>query len=90
MKRQLRAAIARFSKEHQRYSTPEGALDKCREASGLFCILLNDEYGIRAVVDEMAIINGVAHKAVHIDDMWIDWTARQFNPDATFPHIEED
>lgn len=84
----LQTAIARFAAEHQEYSTPEGAKDKCREASSLFCALLIEEYGIRAYVDEIDVIDWVAHKAAYVGGVWVDWTKRQFNPAAQFPHIE--
>jgi hypothetical protein len=89
MNKIIRRAIKDFALQHARYST-SGADDKCREASGLFCELLHKRGIKEAMVDEMAVVNGVAHKAVRIGNLWIDWTARQFDPKAAWPKIESD
>lgn len=86
----IKRAIKDFAKRHPEYGTETGANDKCREASGLFCELLHKRGIKEAVVDELAVVKGVAHKAVRIGDLWIDWTARQFDPQAPWPRIEQD
>ena len=82
----LKAAIQEFAATHPEYSTKDGSNDKCREASGRFCEYLRT-VGITAMVDELAVVNGVAHKAVRVGPLWIDWTSRQFNANAPWPEI---
>lgn len=93
-------AIERMRKMHPEYRTIDGATGKCREASGQFIdVLLEEGYPVvghggtledGAMVDEMAVVNGVAHKAVRIGPVWIDWTARQFDHTERFPKVEVD
>lgn len=88
--KRIQAAITKFAASHPKYGTKKGAYDNCRRASGEFCDLLH-EMGLReSFVDEFSVVNGVAHKAVRIGDLWIDWTARQFDPKAAFPVITLD
>lgn len=86
MTQALQQAIRDFAAKHPEYSTPEGSLNRCREASGKFCSLLRQR-GFRAFVDEIKVVNGVAHKAVEVDGLLVDWTARQFHPEAAWPEI---
>ena len=90
MTKRIQSAIIKFAAEHPEYGTKKGAYDNCRKASGEFCTLLHKRGMKEALVDEFSVVNGVAHKAVRIGDLWIDWTARQFNPKAEFPVIERD
>jgi len=83
----LAEAIVVFRADHPKYGTPNGAHDNCCKASGQFVDLLLAR-GIRgAYVDEIDVVNGVAHKAVVIDGVWVDWTARQFDRSADFPKV---
>ena len=86
----IKAAIAKFAAEHPELRTKDGAAHKCRTISGEFCVALHRAGIKEAVVDEMDVVDGVAHKAVRVGDLWIDWTARQYNPNAAFPLIEQD
>lgn len=81
---ELDQAIRDFAARHPEYGTPEGAHDRCREASGRFCGMLR-ERGIHAGVDEIAVVDGMAHKAVEVGPWLVDWTARQFNQEAEWP-----
>jgi hypothetical protein len=91
MNRIVQSAIAKFAAEHSEYSTKDGAYDNCCKASGEFCSLLRKMGVKNAFVDELSVVNGVSHKAVFVGSLrkaiWIDWTARQFNPNAAFPEI---
>lgn len=78
--------VEKFSRMYPELCTPEGAREKCRWASARFCDLAL-EHGIRAEVDEVIVINGVAHKAVILDTQVIDWTARQYIPHSPWPLI---
>lgn len=90
LKPKLRAVIKEFAAANPEYGTKGGAHDRCREASGKFCDALEAAGFKGAVVDELDVVDGVAHKAVRIGDLWIDWTARQHDPKASFPRIERD
>jgi hypothetical protein len=85
--RRLASAIEAFKVAHPAYGTAKGARDNCVKASGQFIDLLLAR-GIRsAYVDELDVVDGVAHKAVVVHGMWVDWTARQFDRRADWPKI---
>lgn len=94
---QLEALVNRlineFRLKYPEFGTPEGASSMCRYASALFVTCLR-QHGVWAWVDEIDVVNDISHRAaclqVHRRTMWVDWTARQFNPDADFPVIEYD
>jgi hypothetical protein len=74
---------------HPEYGTPEGARDKCGEASAQFLDLVV-ERGITndTWAEEVAVVRGTSHRAAMIDGaIFVDWTARQFDPAAPFPVI---
>lgn len=88
-------ACADFLLAHQEWATPEGARGQCSTASAAFLDLLLERKIItrRGQVtgewdnEEVAVINGVSHRVARVGDLLIDWTARQFNPNALFPMI---
>lgn len=83
----LAAAVEAFATRFPQYATQEGAIERCREASGKFCNVAL-EFGAKDVgVDEVAVVDGMAHKAAIVDGIFFDWTGRQFVPDAQWPMI---
>jgi hypothetical protein len=83
----LAAAVEAFAARYPQHATQVGAIERCREASGKFCNVAL-EFGAKSViVDEVAVVDGMAHKAALVEDIFFDWTGRQFVPDAPWPMI---
>lgn len=84
----LRSAIQTFAANHPELSVKETAYDRCREASIAFCDLLRQMgYSGRLAIEELAVVGGVSHRAAWCLGYWIDWTARQYDPNAPWPAI---
>lgn len=86
--------LAEFAAQHPQYGTPAGAHNRCVEASSAFCDFVLDAglpayaAGRRVVyTDEVAVIDGVSHKAAFVHGRVIDWTARQFHPELPWPLV---
>jgi hypothetical protein len=91
--RRLLRAVDEFSRQYPALATPAGARSMCQFASDAFCRMLFDRgYAVsgEAMVDEIAVVNGVSHYAVLWEGYIFDWTARQFNPKALFPEITKE
>lgn len=83
----LQIAIRKFAEMHPKYATPEGAWDNCKVASSQFCTLAKSMGAGFVAVDEVAGVDGVSHYAALIDDIFVDWTARQFDKNAPWPVV---
>ena len=93
--------VARFADAHPELQDPHGAHDQCVSISEEFAdLLVAHGHGAR-VVDgirfgempefpgERLVLGGHYAVAVHVgvDEVVYDWTARQFDPDATVPTV---
>lgn len=85
----LDIAVAAFRSLHPEYAEPIHAAERCRKASGEFCSLLIALGAPRTsvCVDEIAIVDGVCHYGALFRGVAVDFTARQFSPDAPWPVI---
>ena len=94
----LRAAIADFAAANPHLSTPAGAHHQCGRASADFIDLLLERGVLERrpadswdwEVQEIAVIDHVSHRVARVGVTLIDWTARQYEPDAPFPKIWDD
>lgn len=89
------AACAEFASQHPQYADAHGAADMCQEASAEFLDLLI-ESGVLAPDGiqrsewenaEAGIVDGYVHYAARVGPWLIDWTARQFDPEAPWPLV---
>jgi hypothetical protein len=93
----LMLAIVDFAALHPRLSQPSYAYNKCQLASGQFCDFVAARHPrARLFVDEVAVVDGVTHRAALVGlggrcgsrhDWLVDWTARQFIRAADFPVV---
>lgn len=84
----LRKAIEQFATEHPDYATVAGATENCRTASSEFCDLLENMGFKNCYVDEIAVVGGMSHRVAFCGSVWVDWTARQYDPRAAFPVVK--
>lgn len=94
----LEEAIQKFAEHNPELSTPAGASLMCTAASAAFIDMLLG-LGVLKIegrrtreweVQEIAVINGMSHWVARIGVLCIDWTARQFEPQADWPKMWED
>lgn len=90
----LDVACADFLRVHQEWATPEGAKGHCSTATGAFLDLLLERNLITPQGqfagewdNEEVVIEGESHHVARVRDYLIDWTARQYDPEAAFPKI---
>lgn len=88
----MQDAIDEFAAHHPRYSSPDGARDKCTAAAFEFGGYVTRFTGLDwEVIDGMHTDEGGvvlwAHSALHVGDDVYDWTARQFYPLADWPAV---
>jgi hypothetical protein len=63
----IAAAVEAFAIHYPQYATPEGAVERCRETSGKFCNVALEFRAEDVIVDEVAVVDGMAHKATLVD-----------------------
>lgn len=82
----LQDAIREFAAARPELATREGAHDRCRDASSAFVDHLALK-GIPAGVEEIGVYDGVSHRAVEVEGVLVDWTARQYDEVAPWPLV---
>lgn len=75
--------------EVQDFATPEGAAGNCNDAALAFCTLLRASdipaYQQQLIRPDSEICR--FHIVACVYDLYVDWTARQYDPGAEFPRI---
>jgi len=64
------------------WSRPPGALGQCESATWRFRMWMEDEHG---VASEVVTRRNPPHVAVYVRGLIVDFTMRQFHPDAAYP-----
>lgn len=103
MLEKLENLIRTFSEQHQEWSSPEGATNKCQIASDKFHEFLRDNDMESEVVeidpghypdiyssDHSVTCGGKVHEVVKVGDCLVDWTIRQYDPHAHYPTVFPD
>jgi hypothetical protein len=84
----LKTAVQTFAAQHPDLAVKKTARDRCREASIAFCDLLREMgYTGPLAIEELAVVGGTSHRAAFVLGYWIDWTARQYDPNAPWPAV---
>lgn len=72
-----------MARANLKWSRPAGARRQCEQASYRFSMLLAG----RGVASTIVKCEEPPHVAVLVDGLVVDFTARQFDPDADYPYI---
>jgi len=93
----FKEALDKFAVLHPEYSTPDGARNKCIQASGEFIDFLIAHGFIEEKcrrweweVMEYTVVDGLSHHAARVGFVLVDWTARQFDAAEPWPKLITD
>ena len=80
--------INKFRAENPDLATQNGSADQCYSASMAFTkVLLGTGIQNSTIPSVFVDESYTNHRVVKVDDLLIDWTARQYDPSAPFPLV---